>query len=232
MRHRKKFNHLSRTRAHRRAMLANMGSSLILHKRINTTLAKAKALRSYIEPIITKSKNDTTHSRRIVFSMLQDKDAVNELFRDVSVKVAERPGGYTRILKIGNRLGDNAEMAMMELVDYNENLLAEKEEARGKSTRRGTGRRRGGKKKSTTEQSAEPKTQEAPKKEEPVKEEKTESKAEAKTEEKESPKSEAKDQEKEEPSAKAEEKKEEKKETPGAEKKEEAEEDKKEEDKK
>ncbi len=120
MRHGKKVNHLSRTDSHRRAMLANMASSLILHKRITTTLAKAKALRVYVEPIITKSKDDTTHSRRTVFSYLQNKEVVSILFRDVAAKVANRPGGYTRILKMGNRLGDNASMAIIELVDYNE----------------------------------------------------------------------------------------------------------------
>src|SRR5210317_315323 len=144
MRHRKRFNHLSRTSAHRKAMLANMASSLIMHKRIKTTVAKAKALRTYIEPLITKSKTDSTHSRRVVFSYLNDKEAVTELFRDVSVKVADRPGGYTRIIKIGPRQGDNAEMALIELVDYNENLLGTKD-AGPKKTRR----RRGGAKKST-----------------------------------------------------------------------------------
>jgi large subunit ribosomal protein L17 len=147
MRHLKKFNHLSRTSSHRKAMLSNMAASLILHKRINTTLAKAKALRSYVEPLITKSKDDSTHSRRVVFSYLQNKEAVAELFRDISQKIADRPGGYTRILKTGNRLGDNAEMCMMELVDYNENLLAEKEDKKVKTTRR----RRGGAKKKTAE---------------------------------------------------------------------------------
>jgi large subunit ribosomal protein L17 len=142
MRHRKKINHLSRKSAHRKAMLANMAASLIIHKRINTTLAKAKALRTYIEPLITKSKEDTTHSRRIVFSHLQNKEAVAELFRDISVKVAERPGGYTRIIKTGTRLGDSAEMCMMELVDFNENLLGTKESAKEKPSRR----RRGAKK--------------------------------------------------------------------------------------
>jgi len=126
MRHLKKINHLGRTSSHRKAMLANMASSLIMHKRIETTLAKAKALRIYVEPLITRSKNDSTHSRRIVFSLLQDKAAVTELFRDIAVKVASRPGGYTRILKTGNRFGDNAEMSMIELVDYNENMLVEK----------------------------------------------------------------------------------------------------------
>lgn len=120
MRHGKKFNHLGRKTAHRSAMLANMSCSLIEHKRINTTIAKAKALRMYIEPIITKSKEDTTHNRRTVFSYLRNKEAVTELFQHISVKVADRPGGYLRIIKLGNRQGDNAEMAMVELVDYNE----------------------------------------------------------------------------------------------------------------
>jgi large subunit ribosomal protein L17 len=119
MRHGKKHNHLGRTTSHRRAMLANMASSLIEHKRITTTLAKAKALRVYVEPLITKSKNDTTHSRRVVFSYLQNKEVLTELFRDVAAKVANRPGGYTRIIKLENRFGDNAEMALIELVDYN-----------------------------------------------------------------------------------------------------------------
>jgi large subunit ribosomal protein L17 len=144
MRHRKGFNHLSRKSSHRKAMLANMASSLILHKRIKTTTAKAKALRMYVEPLITKSKDDSTHSRRTVFSYLQNKDAVSELFREVSPKIMERPGGYTRILKTGNRMGDNAEMCIVELVDYNENLLSAKDESAAKSGRR---RRRGGKKK-------------------------------------------------------------------------------------
>lgn len=146
MRHKKSFNHLGRTSAHRKAMLSNMASSLILHKKITTTVAKAKALRAYVEPLITKAKEDTTHSRRVVFSYLQDKDAVTELFREVSKKVGDRPGGYTRILKLGNRQGDNADMAFMELVDYNENLLAEKDAAKAKSKRS----RRGGKKKTET----------------------------------------------------------------------------------
>lgn len=145
MRHRKNFNHLSRKTGHRRSMLANMASSLILHKRIQTTTAKAKALRIYVEPLLTKSKEDSTHSRRVVFSQLQNKDAVTELFREVSPKIAERPGGYTRILKTGTRLGDNAEMCVIELVDYNENLLSAKEDA-AKSGRK---RRRGAKKKTT-----------------------------------------------------------------------------------
>ena len=141
MRHGKKFNHLSRTKAHREAMLSNMACSLIQHKRINTTLAKAKALRKYIEPLITKSKTDTTHSRRVVFSYLQNKEAASELFREVAPKINDRPGGYTRIIKLNNRLGDNAQMAMIELVDFNELLLTET------STKKKTRRRRGGKKK-------------------------------------------------------------------------------------
>jgi len=144
MRHNKKVNHLGRKSAHRKAMLANMASSLIMHKRISTTLAKAKALRSYVEPLITKGKSDTTHSRRVVFSYLQDKDAVSELFREISAKIADRPGGYTRILKTGNRLGDNAEMCIMELVDYNEAMLAAKDDAaksKKRRSRRGTGKK-------------------------------------------------------------------------------------------
>ena len=139
MRHGKKLNHLGRTAPHRKAMMANIASSLILHKRINTTLAKAKALRVYVEPLITKSKEDTTHSRRTVFADLKDKHAVAELFRDVSVKIADRPGGYTRIIKLGNRLGDNAEMAMIELVDYNENLQKTAKAKVEKKTRRSGG---------------------------------------------------------------------------------------------
>jgi len=146
MRHNKKFNHLGRKAAHRKAMLANMASSLIEHKRITTTVAKAKALRMYVEPLITKAKDDTTHSRRVVFSYLQNKHAVSELFREVAGKIADRPGGYTRILKTGNRLGDNAEMCIIELVDYNEAMLAAKEETAKPKKRRS---RRGGKKKET-----------------------------------------------------------------------------------
>lgn len=139
MRHGKKVNHLSRTDSHRKAMLANMASSLILHKRITTTLAKAKALRVYVEPIITKSKDDTTHSRRTVFSYLQNKEVVSILFRDVAAKVANRPGGYTRILKMTNRLGDNASMALIELVDYNEIYNAGDAAAAEKKTTRRRG---------------------------------------------------------------------------------------------
>jgi len=140
MRHGKKFNHLGRKTAHRKSMLANMACSLIEHKRINTTVAKAKAIRQFVEPLITKSKSDTTHNRRIVFSYLRQKEAVTELFREVATKVADRPGGYVRIIKLGNRLGDNADMAMVELVDYNE-LYNPNGKKKKKSTRR-----RGGKK--------------------------------------------------------------------------------------
>ena len=126
MRHNKKFNHLGRTKSHRDAMLSNMATSLILHKRIFTTLAKAKALRVYVEPLINRSKEDTTASRRVVFSYLQSKEAVTELFKNIAEKVADRPGGNTRILKTGNRLGDNAKTCFIELVDYNENMLKEK----------------------------------------------------------------------------------------------------------
>jgi large subunit ribosomal protein L17 len=136
MRHGKKNNHLGRTTSHRKAMLANMATSLILHKRITTTLAKAKVLRGYVEPLLTKSKDDTTHSRRTVFSYLQDKDAVTILFREIAEKIATRPGGYTRIVKLENRLGDNAEMAIIELVDYNTVYGADTAAAAKKSTRR------------------------------------------------------------------------------------------------
>lgn len=140
MRHGKKFNHLGRKSAHRTSMLANMSCSLIQHKRINTTVAKAKALRQFIEPLLTKSKLDNTHNRRLVFSKIRDKYAVNELFREIAPKIAERPGGYTRIIKLGNRLGDNADMALIELVDYNETYDTSKA-GKKKSTRRGRSRR-------------------------------------------------------------------------------------------
>jgi len=140
MRHGKRINHLGRKSAHRQAMLSNMAASLILHKRIKTTLQKAKALRMYVEPLINRSKENTTHSRRIVFSYLQNKEAVTELFRNVSDKVANRPGGYTRILKIENRLGDNAEMCYIELVDYNENMLKTDEKKTTRRSRRGSGK--------------------------------------------------------------------------------------------
>ena len=137
MRHNRTVNHLGRTSSHRKAMLSNLAASLILHKRVTTTVAKAKSLRSYVEPLITKTKEDSTHSRRVVFSYLQDKGAVTELFREVAGKVANRPGGYTRILKPGNSLGDNAEMCVVELVDYNENMLSTSGKAKAKTTRRG-----------------------------------------------------------------------------------------------
>ena len=159
MRHNKKFNHLGRTASHRNAMLSNMACSLIKHKRITTTVAKAKALKKFVEPLITKSKEDTTNSRRVVFSNLQDKFAVTELFKEISVKVADRPGGYTRIIKTGNRLGDNAEMCFIELVDYNENMA--------KSAAKKTTRTRRSKKNATVEapaaETAEATTEEAPK---------------------------------------------------------------------
>ena len=132
MRHKKSFNHLGRNASHRNAMLSNMAVSLIMHKRITTTLAKAKELKKFVEPLITKSKDDTTNSRRVVFSYLQSKEAVTELFKEISVKVAERPGGYTRIIKLGTRLGDAAEMCFIELVDYNENMA----KTQAKKTRR------------------------------------------------------------------------------------------------
>jgi large subunit ribosomal protein L17 len=135
MRHGKKFNQLGRTASHRKAMLSNMANSLIEHKRINTTVAKAKELKKYIEPLVTKSKVDSTHNRRTVFAYLKSKEAVTELFREVAVKVGDRPGGYTRIIKTGNRLGDNAEMCMIELVDFNEIYGADKSAKKG--TRRG-----------------------------------------------------------------------------------------------
>lgn len=162
MRHGKKFNHLSRKAPHRKSMLSNMASSLIIHKKIETTVAKAKALRKYIEPILTRSKNDTTHSRRTVFSLLNNKESVTELFNNISEKIASRPGGYTRIIKTGFRLGDNAEMCVIELVDYNTLLLGGDDKAAASKTRR---RRR---KKSTANVAEEsPKAKkEAPKKEE------------------------------------------------------------------
>ncbi|QKJ31293.1 50S ribosomal protein L17 [Mucilaginibacter mali] len=165
MRHGKKVNHLGRTDSHRKAMMSNMATSLILHKRITTTLAKAKALRVYVEPLITKSKNDTTHSRRTVFSYLQDKDAVSILFREIAEKVANRPGGYTRIIKMENRLGDNAEMALIELVDYNTVYTKGEAAVAKKSTRR---RGSGKGKVAATEVKAEPVAEAVEVKEEPV----------------------------------------------------------------
>ncbi len=137
MRHNKKFNHLGRQKAHREAMLANIACSLIEHKRIKTTVAKAKALKMYVEPLITKAKKDDTHSRRVVFSYLRNKEVVTMLFREVIEKIGDRPGGYTRILKLGNRIGDNAEMCFIELVDYNANMLKEKA-PKAKRSRRST----------------------------------------------------------------------------------------------
>lgn len=136
MRHKKKFNHLNRTSAHRKALLSNMAASLILHKRIYTTVAKAKALKIYVEPLITKSKNDNSNSRRVVFSYLGQKEAVTELFREVAPKIVNRPGGYTRILRTGNRIGDNAETCMMELVDFNATYTEVKQEVKKTATRR------------------------------------------------------------------------------------------------
>ena len=167
MRHGKKFNHLGRKSTHRKSMLANMATSLILHKRITTTLAKAKALRIYVEPLITRSKEDTTHSRRIVFSYLESKEAVTELFREVSKKIAERPGGYTRILKTGYRAGDNADMCIIELVDYNEAMLAPRDEKAKTSRRKRAG---GTKKKAVKEPEAKTPEVKAPEAEAPEKE--------------------------------------------------------------
>jgi large subunit ribosomal protein L17 len=181
MRHGKKFNHLGRQTAHRSAMLSNMAISLITHKRINTTLAKAKALRKYVDPLLTKAKTDSTHSRRVVFSYLQDKESVTELFSTVAEKIATRPGGYTRIIRTGTRLGDNAEMCMMELVDFNDLLLTDEGAAKAKTRRS----RRGGK----------AKTEDTPK------EAKVEAKAEVVEEVTEEPKAEAEEVKAEEPKA-------------------------------
>jgi len=220
MRHGKKFNHLGRTKPHREAMLSNMACSLIQHKRINTTVAKAKALRVYVEPLITKSKDDSTHSRRIVFKYLNDKHAVSELFRDVAPKIGDRPGGYTRIIKTGNRLGDNAEMCMVELVDFNELYVSEKKADSKKKSRR----RRGGSGSANAEATATAETKakveeapkvEAKKEEAPKVEAKKEEtpKAEVKAEVKEeAPKVEAKAEAKEEKAPEADAKKEENKE--------------------
>ena len=178
MRHGKKFNHLSRKTAHRKAMLSNMACSLIEHKTINTTLAKAKALRKYVEPILTRSKTDSTHSRRLVFRYLQNKYTVTELFRDVAPKIADRPGGYTRIIRTGYRLGDNAEMCMIELVDFNELYTNEKTKKNTRRSRRGAGSTA-----TTTEETVEATTDAASTEEvkvEKVEETKTEAKAEVK----------------------------------------------------
>ena len=160
MRHNKKFNHLGRTASHRNAMLSNMACSLIKHKRITTTVAKAKALKKFVEPLITRSKDDTTNSRRVVFSNLQDKFAVTELFKEISVKVADRPGGYTRIIKTGHRLGDNAEMCFIELVDYDENMA---KTAAKKATRTRRTKKSAAATEAPAEATAETTTEEAPK---------------------------------------------------------------------
>lgn len=194
MRHGKKFNHLGRTASHRKAMLSNMASSLIEHKRITTTVAKAKALRKYVEPLITRAKDDSTHSRRVVFSYLQDKESVTTLFNEVADKVASRPGGYTRIIKTGNRLGDNADMCIIELVDFNELLLGSEEKAGAKKTRS----RRGGKKKTEATPAVEAKAEvveEAPKAE-VVEETPAEEVAEATAEVEETPAADASEEEK------------------------------------
>jgi large subunit ribosomal protein L17 len=152
MRHGKKINHLGRTTAHRHAMLSNMATSLILHKRVTTTVAKAKALRQYVEPLLTKAKDDTTHSRRTVFATLQNKESMKELFGVVAEKIGQRPGGYTRILKLSaNRAGDNADMCIIELVDFNETLLESKNAAEAKTTTTRRSRRRGGKAEASNE---------------------------------------------------------------------------------
>ena len=160
MRHNKKFNHLGRTASHRNAMLSNMACSLIKHKRITTTVAKANALKKFVEPLITRSKDDTTNSRRVVFSNLQDKFAVTELFKEISVKVADRPGGYTRIIKTGHRLGDNAEMCFIELVDYDENMA---KTAAKKATRTRRSKKSAAATEAPAEATAETTTEEAPK---------------------------------------------------------------------
>lgn len=170
MRHNKKFNHLGRKSAHRKALLSNLACSLFLHKRISTTVAKAKALQIFAEPLLTKSKDDTTHNRRIVFSYLKSKTAVTELFRDISPKIADRPGGYTRILKTGNRLGDDAEMCIIELVDYNENMLAAKEEKKAASRRRRSTKKKA--ENASTESTEKPAKRKAEKSEEVVSEQK------------------------------------------------------------
>lgn len=178
MRHGKKINHLGRKKAHRDALLSNMASSLLLHKRITTTVAKAKALRKYVEPLITKAKADTMHSRRTVFSYLQNKESIKALFGEVATRTAERPGGYTRIIKLGDvRLGDNAEMCLMELVDFNETYKQEGAEKKGK-TRRGRGGKKAESGAETDAPAAEPKAEKKPKEDKPKakKEEKPKSK--------------------------------------------------------
>ncbi|WKV14017.1 50S ribosomal protein L17 [Marivirga harenae] len=220
MRHGKKFNHLSRTASHRNAMLSNMAGSLILSKRITTTVAKAKALRKYVEPLLTKSKEDTTHNRRVVFSSLKNKEVLKELFDEVATKIANRPGGYTRIIKLGSRLGDDAEMALIELVDYNELLLGGEAKEKKKTTRRS---RRGSGAKATSAKSEDASTELKEAKEKaPKKEAKKEDAPKAEAKKEDAPKAEAKKEE----SPKVEAKKEE---TPKAEKKESKSDDKKDE---
>src|SRR5690554_4588151 len=205
MRHGKKINSLGRKAAHRNAMLSNMANSLIEHKRITTTVAKAKALRVYLEPLLTKSKTDSTHSRRIVFKYLQSKEAITELYREVAPKIADRPGGYLRIIRIGNRLGDNAEMCMIELVDFNDLMTKEPAEKKTRRSRRGGGGAASAAKETSTEETAkEEKPKAEAKKEEPKAKkdapEKAETKAEAKKEE---PKAKKEAPKKEEPKAEA-----------------------------
>lgn len=218
MRHGKKFNHLGRKSAHRKAMLANMATSLILHKRITTTVAKAKALRKYVEPIITKSKTDTTESRRNVFKLLKDKHPIKELFDVVAEKIADRPGGYTRIIRLGKRLGDNAETCIIELVDFNDIYVKDEKKSTGrKRTRRG---RKSTSEQSTTDKVTKETTEEAKANVEEkaeVKEEKTEAKKEEKPEAKKEEKKEDKPEAKKEVKVEKEEKKDEvKKEEPKA----------------
>lgn len=179
MRHGKKFNHLGRTASHRKAMLSNMASSLILHKRISTTVAKAKELRKYVEPLITKAKLDTTHSRRTVFSYLGDKDSIKILFDEIAGKVNNRPGGYTRIIKTGSRQGDNADICFIELVDYNEALLKEAAPEKTKTRRS----RRGGKSNADVEAKSEPVKSSEPADKGTEAEKEDDNKVEAKTEE-------------------------------------------------
>ncbi len=178
MRHQRVINHLGRTSSHRKAMLANMAASLIIHKRITTTTAKAKVLKTYVEPLLTKSKEDSTHSRRVVFSYLKDKSAVSELFREISPKISDRPGGYTRILKIGNRIGDNAEMCIIELVDYNEAMLGGAEAAKSKTSRRRRSSKKTGEATAAkTKKAASEKTKKTPKQIEKTKEQSSDAEA-------------------------------------------------------
>jgi large subunit ribosomal protein L17 len=220
MRHGKKFNHLSRTASHRNAMLSNMAGSLILSKRITTTVAKAKALRKYVEPLLTKSKEDTTHNRRVVFSSLKNKEVLKELFDEVATKIANRPGGYTRIIKLGSRLGDDAEMALIELVDYNELLLGGETKEKKKTTRRS--RRGGGSKSASAKADSSSDESKETKEKTPKKEAKTDDAPKAEAKKEETPKAEAKKEE----SPKAEAKKED---APKADKKETKSDDKKDE---